>query len=157
MHNNEQHNAEKIAESVLGAKFDTGNVGNGSYLDISRNTKGRVMVPQNIIGVKDKSEIDQFKAKKRLRAGLMKAGWVTAGNAIKAKTRVAAWLKKGISSLGSGRIFKTGWKTTVELVNRVKYASENISSSEVQAAVQNAYTNKVKQLKKQVEHLAKKV
>lgn len=155
MNNGQESNAEKIAESVLGTSFDVGNVDSGQLLDNNRNSKGRVTKATNPRGIKNTSEIEALKAKKKLRAGLAKSGWIQAGIAILSKTRVAAWLKNKSGGLGEGKILRAGWKTTVTLTNHVKYASDVISSSQIRAAIKNAYMNQIKKLQKQIDHIAK--
>ena len=156
MNNNEEENALSIAQSVIGSSFTLGAVGEGDALERHRTTKGRVGSVTDPLGVKEKAEIETLKTKKKISAGLAKSGWIQAGISILSKTRVPAWLKKSIGNLGSSEVVKSGWNTTVTLINHVRYASENISDEQIQKAIQNAYKSHIKRLEKIVEALARK-
>lgn len=155
MNHGETQNAENIARSVLGS-FRVGNVDSGQRLESNRKSNGRVIVANNPIGVADESQIASIKDQKKISAGLAKSGWIQAGKSIGAKARIPAWLRKSMSGLGSSKTIKAGWKTTVTLINHVRYASDVIKKHQINAAIKNAYKNQVKKMQRQVDSISKR-
>jgi hypothetical protein len=146
--------AEKIADSVL-KSFSIAPLDSGSHLEASRNSRGRVSTASPV-NIGDGDNLEKLKAAKALTAGTAKAGFLQCGEALRSKFRIQKWLKKS-PGLGTANINRNGWKTVVEITNRVKYASSVISETKIQQAIRNAYTNTVKRMQKQLEALSKKV
>jgi hypothetical protein len=128
---------------------------NGEHLQRLRNSRGRVdrRSPMNIT---DDNALLNIKKKAVMRAGLVKAGFLKAGEIIKSKFRVPKWLKSS-ENIGSAKVNNAGSKTTVTLTNNVRYASSMISPSDIQKAIRNAYVNQLKKMKRAIDALAKKV
>lgn len=157
MNNGQEANAEEIAESVLGV-FDIGNVDNGGRLNANRGSNGRVgETASSPIGVSNRSEVEGLKEKKKFSAGLIKKGFLEAGKALGSRFRIPAWLRSKTSGLGDSSIVRAGWKTTVTIHNRVRYASSMISDGKIKDALRVGYNSQIKKLQKQLDALSKRV
>lgn len=152
---NDLQAAENIIERVLVDYTEVKNSDAGEHLQSLRNSRGRVdrRSPMNLI---DNGAIEDIKRKVVVRAGLVKAGFLKAGEAIKSKFRIPAWLRSS-ENIGSATVELRGSKTSVTLINHVRYASSMISPSNIQNALRKAHINQLKKLKRQIEALAKKV
>lgn len=152
---NDLDTAESIIESVLVDYTEVTNGDNGEYLQSLRNSRGRVdeRRPMNIT---DNNALERIKKTAIMRAGLVKAGFLKAGELIKSKTRIPKWLKSS-ENIANADVKRSGSATTVTLTNNVRYASSMISAADVQKAIKNAYINKLKQMKRAIDALAKKV
>jgi hypothetical protein len=152
---NDLQAAENIIEGVLVDYTEVSSGDNGEHLQRLRNSRGRVDTrsPMNIT---DDNALLNIKKKAVMRAGLVKAGFLKAGEVIKSKFRVPKWLKSS-ENIGSAKVNNAGSKTTVTLTNNVRYASSMISPSDIQKAIRNAYVNQLKKMKRAIDALAKKV
>jgi hypothetical protein len=148
--------AEQIAAKVL-MNIEMQTSDDGSHLQHSRNSKGRVKqnaAPMNIL---DNNSLDQLAAKAVLTAGTAKAGWLQSGKSIGAKSRIPKWLNKKDMSLGSSKIVSAGWKTTVTLINHVRYAANLLNESKINTIVRNSVQNQIKKMQRIADALASKV
>jgi hypothetical protein len=151
---NDLRAAERIVDKVLSNYTAVEATDSGDYLQSIRNQKGRVDTdkPMNLT---NEGQIKSLKDKLAPRAGLVKAGFMKAGESLGWKRRVPKWLQNAIP-LGSSKILRNGYKTVVTLINHVRYASNVMSDSQAQAAIKNAYNNQIRKLKKQLQALGEK-
>lgn len=153
--NNDLAEAERIVEKVLSNYTSvTHDDEAGNYLQGLRNSKGRVDKDQPM-NLTDQGSIKSIKDKMATRAGLVKAGFMKAGESLGSKRRVQKWLQK-TGPIGDSKIVRNGYKTIVTLWNRVRYASNVMSSSAANAAIKNAYNSQLSKMKRQIAALAKK-
>lgn len=152
---NDLREAERIVERVLVDYTAVQNTDDGEYLKSLRNQKGRVDTrkPMNLT---NDGVVSNLKKKLSMRAGLVKAGFMKAGQALGWRRRIPKWLQQSIP-LGSAKIIRNGYKTIVTIINHVRYASDVMPEGQIQIAIQNAYRNQLKKLKREIDALAKKV
>jgi hypothetical protein len=154
VHNNDFIAAEKIAKKFI-ASYSMAQTDSGTHLEKVRSSKGHVSKNNiDVMGIASDAEFDRIKDTKKVTAGLSKAGFLQAVKAIGGKGRIPGWLNKS-KNLGTGIINKNGWNTTVKLENFVKYVTNLLTPSKINAAVKNAYSNQIKKMEKQLEKMAK--
>lgn len=149
---NDLREAESIVERVLSDYTAVQNDDSGEYLQSLRNGKGRVDSPKPM-NLTNNGAVNDLKKRLSMRAGLVKAGFMKAGQALGWKRRIPKWLNQSLP-LGSGKIRRNGYKTIVTIINHVRYASNVMPDSQVKAALQNAYRNQISKLKRQIKALA---
>ena len=152
---NDLDTAERIVQRVLIDYKEVKNSDTGQYLQSIRDSKGRVpsYTPMNLT---DRNSIEDIKKKVVVRAGLVKAGWLKAGEIIKSKFRIPAWLRSS-ENIASANVKLDKNKTVVTLTNHVRYTNSLITPADINKAVQRAYINQLRKLKRIIEALAKNV
>lgn len=110
-------------------------------------------IKQAVVG--DKESISNIEMKSITNIGLTKAGFLQAGKDVGSKKAIPKWLKND-EMLGYADVFSSGWKTIVTLHNNVRYASNTITDSKIDKALNTAYRNHLKKLDKTIEHAWKK-
>jgi hypothetical protein len=105
----------------------------GSYLQSHRNNKGRVSVGLQRKPLK-RAEYEKIKQRLVKSAGMAKAAWLQAASQLSHKTRVPAWLRK---DKDLATVIVT--KTSVTIINRVRYAAHLITDKQLKNAITNSY------------------
>lgn len=148
--------AEGYARKALREITDVSRTARRSHLDSQRNTKGRVKDKPQILSVADRGSHESFKRDTVKRIGYVKKGWLQSGTALKMKYRPPVWLRSSEAGLGTYQRRKSGWKTSVTLINRVSYAHRLTDARKIDIALKRTYKGYVKRMEKQIEADAKK-
>lgn len=131
-----------INRAYFAVDSDTLDREDGEYLLKNRNHKGRI--PYGVERQKiRRSDYDDIKEKLTKRAGMAKAGWLQASKHLRGTTRIPQWLRKS-QDLASVTITPE----SVTIRNKIKYAGELITESQLKRIMINAYKGLYKRAEK---------
>ena len=146
---------ENIKEQIRYVRYGV-NVGafSGSSIEAAHEAqrrKGRVRIRKvGGKGWEDKiseGEWQSYARRKASNAGMVKAGWIEATQKATKDVmkRIPLWIKRHVGrGVGSGRMYKVGAKTYLDLQNKVPYASDAQSDWEVESSLENGRKNALK-------------
>lgn len=117
----------------------------------AQRKRGRVRI-REISGDKWLAKIRQgemhaYAKRKQANAGMVKAGWIEATQKATKDVmkRIPLWIRRHVGrGVGSGRMYKVGAKTYLDLQNKVPYASDAQSDWEVESSLENGRKNALK-------------
>jgi len=104
-------------------------------------------------------EMEAYARKQAARAGMAKAGWVDATNtATEGKLkRIPRWISRHLGKgLGTGRMYKRGSNTFLDIENKATHASKAQSQREVASALRQGRKNALKFMILQIRKSTKK-
>jgi len=154
--------ASTLASRYINTKSSQGTFDGGTLHQKNRQRRGRVGYNPRTMMVEHSESLNGYKSKRILSVGKAKSGWANAAQSLPVTTqsrkpRYSAWLSKRHGNTGRGWVSRRGFKTTVHVVNSVKYASDTTLSGYIRKAQKDGYMNVFRKYNRVVEKMTKKI